>query len=143
MLRSLMLVAALAAGLAMPAVAAEVELAAGESGQTEFAMPSGNIGCIVTPEGGTDVYELEDGGPEISCDRVEPEYVRVMLGKGAAEELDDVADPSCCGAEQVLGYGDWATIEGFVCTSQPTGLTCTTEDETHGFSMARAGIETW
>ena len=143
MLKSLMLAIALAAGLALPAWAAEVELEAGESGQVEFAMPSGNIGCIVTPEGGTDVYQPEDGGPEIMCDRVEPDYVRVVMGAGEAEELEDIADPSCCGVEQVLDYGDWATIEGFVCQSKTTGLTCTTEDEEHGFTMARAGIETW
>lgn len=143
MLKSLMLAAALAAGLAMPALAGEVDLEASASGQVEFAMPSGNIGCIVTPEGGTDVYQPEDGGPEIMCDRVEPDYVRVILAADEAEELDDVADPSCCSADQVLDYDDWATIEGFVCTSETTGLTCTTEDEEHGFKMARAGIETW
>lgn len=143
MLKSLMLAAMFAAGLAMPAMAAEIELTAGESGQIEFAMPSGNIGCIVTPKGGTDVYQPEGGGPEVMCDRVEPDYVRVVLGADVAEELDDVADASCCGAEQVLSYGDSATVEGFVCTSATTGLTCETEDEKHGFKMSRAGIETW
>ena len=143
MLKSLMLAAALAASLAIPAAASEVELEANENGQIEFAMPSGNIGCIVTPEGGTDVYQPEDGGPEIQCDRVEPEYARVMLGADAAEELDEVADPSCCGAEQVLQYGESAAVEGFVCYSETSGLTCNTKDEAHGFKMARAAIETW
>src|SRR5690349_6606379 len=114
MLRSCMLGFALAATLAMPVAAAEVELDADENGQIEFVMPSGNVGCIVTPEGGTDVYQPEGGGPEMMCDRVEPEYVRVRLGTDSAEELDEVADPSCCGAEQVLHYGEWASIEGFV-----------------------------
>lgn len=143
MLKSLLLAAVFAAGMAMPASAGEVVLEAGESGQVEFATPSGNIGCIVTPEGGTDVYEPAGGGPEIMCDRVEPDYVRVVLAAGEAEELDDVGDPSCCSVEQVLHYGEWAEIEGFVCTSARSGLTCTTEDEEHGFKMARAGIETW
>jgi len=143
MFRSLMLAVALAAGLTMPVMAAEVALEADDSGQIEFVMPSGNIGCIVTPEGGTEVYEPEDGGPEIMCDRVEPEYVRVVLGTDSAEELDEVADPSCCGGGQVLEYGEWASMEGFVCYAETTGLTCNTEDETHGFKMARAGIETW
>ena len=143
MLRSFMLGFALAATLAMPVAAAEVELDADENGQIEFVMPSGNVGCIVTPEGGTDVYQPEGGGPEMMCDRVEPEYVRVRLGTDSAQELDEVADPSCCGAGQVLHYGEWASIEGFVCYSKATGLTCTTEDEAHGFKMARAGIETW
>ncbi|HEV2515585.1 MAG TPA: hypothetical protein VGV07_10070 [Devosia sp.] len=143
MFRSLMLGAAIAVLLAMPATAAEVDLDANDSGQIEFVMPSGNIGCVITPEGGTEVYQPEDGGPEIVCDRVEPDYVRVVLGADAAEELDEVADPSCCGAEQVLEYGERAAMEGFVCYSETTGLTCNTEDETHGFTMARAGIETW
>lgn len=143
MFRSLVLGAVLMAGLAAPAAAAEVELEASENGQVEFMLPSGNIGCVVTPEGGTEVYQPEDGGPEIMCDRVEPEYVRVVLGTNSAEELDEVDDASCCGAEQVLHYGEWASIEGFVCASRRTGLTCTTEDEAHGFTMARAGIETW
>ena len=143
MLRSVMLGATLAAALTLPTTAAEVELEASDSGQIEFVMPSGNIGCIVTPEGGTDVYQPEDGGPEIMCDRVEPEYVRVVLGADSAEELDEVADPSCCGADQVLQYGEWTTLEGFVCYSERTGLTCNTEDEAHGFKLARAGIETW
>ncbi|KQV08606.1 hypothetical protein ASC89_12425 [Devosia sp. Root413D1] len=138
-----MLGVAFVALLAMPAAAAEVELDANDNGQIEFVMPSGNVGCIVTPEGGTDVYQPEGGGPEIMCDRVEPEYVRVVLGADSAEELDEVGDASCCGAEQVLHYGEWASIEGFVCYSKKTGLTCTTEDEAHGFQMARAGIETW
>jgi hypothetical protein len=143
MLKSLMLAAVFAAGMAMPAFAGEVVLEAGKSGQVEFATPSGNIGCIVTPEGGTDVYEPAGGGPEIMCDRVEPDYVRVVLAAGEVEELDDVGDPSCCSVEQILDYGDWAEIEGFVCTSARSGLTCTTEDEEHGFKMARAGVETW
>ena len=143
MFKSLMLGIALTALLAMPAAAAEVELDANDSGQIEFVMPSGNIGCIVTPEGGTDVYQPESGGPEIMCDRVEPDYVRVILGDDTAEELDEVADPSCCGAEQVLEYGEWASMEGFVCYSKASGLACNTEDEAHGFTMARAGIETW
>jgi hypothetical protein len=143
MLKALTLAAVFAAGMAMPAFAGEIELEAGESGQTEFAMPSGNVGCVVTPEGGTEVYRPADGGPEIMCDRVEPEYVRVTMGADAAEEQTDVADPSCCSVAQVLEYGDQATIEGFVCTSATTGLSCSTGDKKHGFKMARSGIETW
>ena len=46
-----------------------------------FVMPSGNIGCTYIPEGGTDVYEPVDGGPELSCDRIEPKYLRATLGR--------------------------------------------------------------
>ena len=57
-----------------------------DNGQISFVMPSGNIGCIYTPKGGTDVYEPVDGGPEISCDRIAPSYVNITLGpKGPAK----------------------------------------------------------
>ena len=64
--------------LAAPALAVEFE--PNDQGFTEFNMPSGNIGCFYVPAGGTDVYKTSDGGAELSCDRVEPSYVRVMLG---------------------------------------------------------------
>ena len=54
-------------------------------GQVEFNTPSDNIGCIYTPKGGTSTYEPQDGGPELSCSRVEPSYITVILGpKGRA-----------------------------------------------------------
>jgi hypothetical protein len=31
--------------------------------QEIFVMPSGNIGCVYTPAGGTPVYQPADGGP--------------------------------------------------------------------------------
>lgn len=64
--------------LAAPALAVEFE--PNDQGFTEFNMPSGNIGCFYVPAGGTDVYKTSDGGAELSCDRVEPSYVRVMMG---------------------------------------------------------------
>ena len=67
--------------LAAPALAVEFE--PNDQGFTEFNMPSGNIGCFYMPDGGTDVYKTSDGGAELSCDRVEPSYVRVMLGDSA------------------------------------------------------------
>ncbi|RUU64585.1 hypothetical protein EOD03_37370, partial [Mesorhizobium sp. M7A.T.Ca.TU.009.01.1.2] len=58
---------------------------ASAEGQIEFNTPSGNIGCIYTAKGGTGTYEPKDGGPELSCSRVEPSYVTIILGpKGPA-----------------------------------------------------------
>ena len=56
-----------------------VNFAAGTGGQINFVLPSQNIGCTFTPKGGTGVYQPFDGGPELSCDRVAPQYVRVVL----------------------------------------------------------------
>lgn len=126
--------------IALPAAAAEFE--PDEQGQISFAMPSGNIGCVYTPEGGTDVYEPVDGGPELSCDRVEPSYVRVILGpSGKARRNNDVGDASCCGSDNVFDYGEVWEMDGFVCESATTGLTCVRGK--HGFSMRRAGIKTY
>jgi hypothetical protein len=113
-----------------------------DRGQIEFVMPSNNIGCIYTPEGGTDVYTPADGGPELSCDRVEPSYVRVELGrKGKARRLYDVGDPSCCGADNSFPYGATWKHDGFRCESSTSGLIC--ERGAHGFSMSRKSIRTW
>lgn len=141
MLKHLLATAALAAGLAAPAWAAEQTFAPKDDGQIEFTMPSGNIGCLYTPEGGTDVYQPTGGGPELICERVEPSYVTVILGpEGAAEMIEDPAEQSCCGAENTFEYGNTVELEGFECESAETGLTCE-NDEGYGFSMARAGIE--
>lgn len=74
-------VATLAALAWLPlAHAAEQTIPASADGQVEFNAPSGNIGCIYTPKGGTSTYEPKDGGPELSCSRVEPSYITVILG---------------------------------------------------------------
>jgi hypothetical protein len=126
-----------------PALAEEQEVEPKDNGQIEFTMPSGNIGCLYTPAGGTDVYEPRDGGPELICERIEPGYVTVILtATGEAELIEDPGEQSCCGADNIFAYGDTITLEGFVCTSETTGLTCESEAG-FGFSMARSGIETF
>jgi len=90
---------------ATPSQAAEFDEM--DSGQIEFTMPSGNIGCIYTPEDGTENYQPEGEGPELTCDRVGPTYMRITLGgEGEATKLTDVQDASCCGAENTFTYGD-------------------------------------
>ena len=73
--------------LGLPAQAQSFQsLHADSYGQVEFNTPSGNIGCIYTPAGGTPVYETTDGDAELQCDRIEPNYVRAFVGAGAAED---------------------------------------------------------
>ncbi len=106
----------------------------------EFVMPSGNIGCVYTPEGGTDVYQPEDGGPELSCDRVAPKYVRAILGRGGkGRVLTNVGDQGCCGAERTLDYGEVWRAGPFTCYSERTGLTCERADG-HSFLLSRARV---
>jgi hypothetical protein len=109
--------------------------------QDEFVLPSGNIGCIYTPEGGTEVYQPMDGGPELSCDRVEPRYVRAtLLGKGAATLFKDVGDQSCCSVGPVLDYGETWSAGPFSCLSTRTGLSCE-RDDGHSFFLSRKRLD--
>jgi hypothetical protein len=111
-------------------------------GQIEFTMPSGNIGCVYTPAGGTDTYEPMGGGPELSCDRVEPSYVRVMMGpSGKPKRYNNVGDASCCGSDNVFDYGGVWKHDGFRCTSSEAGLKCSRGG--HGFSMSRKAIKAY
>ena len=110
--------------------------------QIEFVLPSGNIGCIYTPKGGVPNYHPVDGGPELSCDRVEPEYVRIILGPtGNAVLHKNVGDASCCSAEPVLAYGKRWKAGPFRCKSSTSGLDC--RRGAHGFFMSRARLEAY
>ena len=103
-------------------------------------MPSGNIGCIYIPEGGTVEYRPADGGPELSCDRVEPKYLRATLGRaGKAVVRADVGDEGCCGGEKVIPYGAVWSAGPFTCHSERTGLTCRCDDG-HSFLLSRARV---
>ena len=107
----------------------------------EFAMPSGNIGCTYIPEGGTDVYQPEDGGPELSCDRIEPKYLRAILGRsGKGRVLSNVGDQGCCSAGKILDYGEVWRGGPFTCYSERTGLTCERSDG-HSFLLSRARVK--
>ncbi len=125
---------------AAPALAAEFD--SNDQGQIEFTMPSNNVGCIYTPAGGTDTYETADGGAELSCDRVEPSYMRVILGStGKAKRYGNVGDASCCGAENIFEYGEVWSEGPFSCISSASGISCTRGS--HGFSMSRRAVKVY
>ena len=131
---------ALCGGLAAaPAAAKEQHFSAEANGQISFVMPSNNIGCIYTPMGGTSTYYPTGGGPEISCDRIAPSYVNVVLGpKGPAKLTENPGEQSCCGGDNVFAYGNTVHFDGFMCTSSSAGLTCETPDKRHGFCVAKS-----
>src|SRR5262249_31988932 len=93
-------------------------------GQVTFVMPSHNVECTYTPKGGTLVYRPFDGGPELSCDRREPTYLRFVLTPKSVRRFDNVGDQSCCGAGNVFAYGARWSKGPFTCVSAESGLTC-------------------
>ncbi|MBU1303979.1 MAG: hypothetical protein KKF33_00465 [Alphaproteobacteria bacterium] len=127
--------------LVLPAGAYDLQnLRSNSEGQVEFTTPSGNIGCIYTPAGGTSYYETADGLAEIQCDRVEPKYVRAILGGKGAGYFAAADDASCCSLTQKLNYGKVAQLGPFQCLSERTGLTCARPDG-HGFFLSKALVQ--
>jgi len=136
-------VAAIAVSFFICAVAAQAaSFAPTADGLINFQLPSGNIGCTYVPDGGTPVYTPEDGRAELQCDRVEPSYMRVVMGSsGAAKKYANVGDASCCGFSNVLDYGETWKMGPFSCTSATTGVTCTRGS--HGLKMSRKSVKAW
>src|SRR5215203_872368 len=115
--------------LAVPALGEAQLFTPAPNGQISFTMPSGNVGCVFTPIGGTSTYEPTSGGPEISCDRIEPNYINVVLGpEGPAVLTENPGEQSCCGGDNVFAYGNTVHLGGFICSSSTGGLTCETAD---------------
>ncbi len=106
--------------------ASEAPTPAGEL--EEFMLPSGNIGCVYIPPGGTAVYRSPDGRAELQCDRVAPTYVRIVMsetGPGVVQE--NLGEAPCCSGE-VVAYGQSWSRGPFTCQSAEAGLTCANGD---------------
>jgi hypothetical protein len=136
---SLLLLGAMS-GSAFTQTPAAANFKTAANGQIYFVMPSKNIGCTFTPQGGTQVYEPFDGGPELSCDRIEPKYVRVVLTPKNIRRFNDVGDQDCCGEENVFAHGTRWSQGPFTCDSEKAGLSCKRADG-KGFFMSRADIK--
>ncbi|EJC81167.1 hypothetical protein Rleg4DRAFT_2840 [Rhizobium leguminosarum bv. trifolii WSM2297] len=118
-------------------LAAEKTFKPDENGQIVFVTPTRNIGCVYTPKGGVEMYVPEDGGPELACDRIEPLYVRLILGaSGKAYIFKMVGDTACCSDEHVLDYGENWRGGPYSCTSGTEGIRCRRQDG-HGFFASR------
>lgn len=109
-----------------------------DGGAIYFNMPSGNVGCQYTPAGGTDGYQPKDGGPELGCDRIEPTFLRFVLGKsGKAKVYKNSGDTGCCDGSHILRYGNSVHVGPFTCRSAKRGLTCSRNDG-HGFIISKS-----
>jgi hypothetical protein len=111
-----------------------------KNGMVIFMMPSKNIECTFVPKQ-TAIYMPPGGGPELTCDRRDPTYVRIVLGPAkAAERTDNPGEQPCCGGDNTLEYGQTWTGGPFTCQSTPTGLVCRHQNG-HGFSVSQKRIE--
>ena len=133
------------AAAALAALACLAASGAGAEDVRSAQTPSRNIACMATPPGPDMPHS------QLRCDiretsaRRPPSPPDCDLDWGDAFELDPtgrgrlvchgdtVADP----AAPVIGYGTQWRAYGFVCTSQPNGLTCV-NPAGHGFSLSRA-----
>ena len=74
------LATAVLAALAFSASAFAGDSGGGGDGEYNFTMPSNNVECTYTPDGGTATYATADGLAELQCDRAEPSYVCMCSG---------------------------------------------------------------
>ena len=103
---------------------------------TEFMAPSGNIGCVYTPAGGTDVYQTADGRAELKCDRSEPEYVRIVLPETGPARVEPTDERGCCSGETIQYGQDWSDGP-FSCDVTEASLVCVNREQ-HGFTLSRS-----
>lgn len=145
MVRSIFAFAALSLSISATPVLGQSEddMFSNDEGQIEFVLPSKNIGCTYTPAGGTSVYTPRDNLAELSCSRIEPTYVTVILGtKGAATKIENPGEQGCCSDVQVLAYGKTFSAGSFDCVAKTSGLTCKSRTG-HGFTMSRKKVTTY
>jgi hypothetical protein len=111
-----------------------------KDGMVIFVMPSKNIECTFVPNQ-TAVYMPRGGGPELTCDRRDPTYVRIVIGPTKpAERTDNPGEQSCCGVDNLFQYGQTWTGGPFTCQSAQSGLVCRHKNG-HGFSLSQKHIE--
>ena len=142
-MRQLALLIALIAAAPAWAGGNETSFPVAPDGTVLFVTPSGNIGCLYMPAGGTATYATLSGQEELHCTRVAPTYTVVILDH-AQDHPAAIASGEVPGldAGPVLPYGRFWQHGGFTCLSATSGLTCINSTGA-GLRMARAGVTTW
>ncbi len=117
---------------------------------THFASPSGNIACVITSSGDS---ELVARG--VRCDIDERDWLPpprpadceldyghgVVLGVGEAAELLCAGDTTMGRDSEPLAYGDAITAGPLRCESAQSGITCRDVESGHGFSISREAYQ--
>jgi hypothetical protein len=119
-----------------PAPQSEAAAPAAPGAAVEFSAPSGNLGCVYIPSGGTAVYQPAQPGAELSCDRIEPSYVRITMPEHGPARVVETQERGCCSGTPIPNGDDWSDGP-FVCEMSEAAVTCRSA-EGHGFSLGRA-----
>jgi hypothetical protein len=109
---------------------------------TEFALPSGNIGCTMAASGVTCmIASITYEPPTVPGCTGDTGHVVVLNDDGFAFECVDGAPPAVAGDDvPVLEYGSSETAGDYTCVSASDGVTCT-DSAGAGFKLARASWE--
>jgi hypothetical protein len=109
---------------------------------TEFALPSGNIGCTMATSGVTCmIASITYEPPTVAGCTGDTGHVVVLNDDGFAFACVDGPPPSAAGDDvPVLEYGSSATSGDYTCESSSDGVTCT-DGAGVGFKLARASWE--
>ena len=113
---------------------------------THFASPSGNIACVVTSSGDSELVargvrcdiDKRDWSPPPRPADCELDYGHgVVLGVGEAAEILCAGDTTIGRDGEPLAYGDAITTGLLRCESAQSGITCRDVESGHGFSISR------
>jgi hypothetical protein len=108
----------------------------------QFASPSGNIGCIIAAgQARCDIRHRNWSPPPRppGCPSV------VGFGQGLLVDNAGVGHFVCAGDTALIAgatplrYGSNTLVDGFLCASRTSGMTCTDRRTGHGFSIAIQG----
>lgn len=143
-------------GVTSPSIpSAAAKPPAGALTLTEFAAPSRNIVCRIMPDSATCTiasfaYPTPSPIPAPTPAPTPGPCVGGTVGHYFVVTKDGVQVPCVAGpapaaapaGATVLEYGTATSVNGFTCSSDPSGILCRHDASGHGFKIARAGFGT-
>jgi hypothetical protein len=112
----------------------------GALAMSTFALPSGNIACVMSDDGATcTIASIAFTPPaDASCTGTIG-HVFVVNATGLSIPCVDGPAPAAAPADTpVLEYGKVSSVGGYTCESAKTGVTCRNDETGQGFALARA-----
>lgn len=105
-----------------------------------FALPSGNIACVMSEDGATcTIANITFAPPEDASCTGTIGHVFVVNATGLSIPCVDGPPPAAAPEDTpVLEYGQASSVGGYTCESAETGVTCRNDETGQGFALARA-----